>query len=289
MQALLLRFLENGEIQAVGADHAQTAGRRARHRRHQPQPRRAWCPPASSARTCSTGCASSTSTCRRCASAARTSARSCASWSSKSAARPVEFRRGRAQAARALSLAGQRPRAAERRRAGDVVAERQTRRRGAPAAVGAGRPATCCCRRASAAGRSPTSSTRRWYRAATRSGSTSTRCSCRATSRGTTCASWCAAGCATTRGNYRALLRLFGMPHARLQAVPQFPGGPRLQGGLPRVPPRQPAGRCARRGCCRRLRPTAPFLRRPRGRATLITRRPERFRSAEHIADPNLR
>ena len=40
MQALLLRFLENGEIQAVGADHVAGAGRRARDRRHQSQPER---------------------------------------------------------------------------------------------------------------------------------------------------------------------------------------------------------------------------------------------------------
>ena len=73
MQALLLRFLENGEIQAVGADGASGHAERPRHRRDQPQPGRARRRRASSARTCSTGCASSTSTCRRCASGARTS------------------------------------------------------------------------------------------------------------------------------------------------------------------------------------------------------------------------
>ena len=48
-------------------------------------------------------------------------------------------------------------------------------------------------------------------------------------------------GLATTRGNYRALLRLFGMPHERLQALPELPRGTRVHGGLPRVPPRQSA------------------------------------------------
>ena len=56
MQALLLRFLENGEIQAVGADHSQRASTCA----SSPRPIATWTsssPPASSARTCSTGCA----------------------------------------------------------------------------------------------------------------------------------------------------------------------------------------------------------------------------------------
>ena len=57
MQALLLRFLENGEIQSVGADHVQVDGGRARDRGHQPRPRPRWSPTGSSARTCCTGCA----------------------------------------------------------------------------------------------------------------------------------------------------------------------------------------------------------------------------------------
>ena len=73
MQALLLRFLETGEIQSVGAHQASQARQRAGR---SPRPT-ATCPsacrPASSARTCSTGSASSTSTCRRCASGATTS------------------------------------------------------------------------------------------------------------------------------------------------------------------------------------------------------------------------
>ena len=44
-------------------------------------------------------------------------------------------------------------------------------------------------------------------------------------------------GLRTTHGNYRALLRLFGIPTRRLQALPQLPDGARLQGGLPLVPP----------------------------------------------------
>ena len=52
---------------------------------------------------------------------------------------------------------------------------------------------------------------RRSCRAATRSGSTSTRCFSRATSRATTCGCLVRKGLSTTRGNYRALLRLFGL------------------------------------------------------------------------------
>ena len=43
-QAKLLRVLEEREIRRVGA-HRADAGRRARRRRHQPRPRRAWWPP----------------------------------------------------------------------------------------------------------------------------------------------------------------------------------------------------------------------------------------------------
>ena len=48
-------------------------GRRAHHRRHQPRPAQGRRRRAASARTSTTGCASSRSRCRRCASAARTS------------------------------------------------------------------------------------------------------------------------------------------------------------------------------------------------------------------------
>ena len=44
MQALLLRFLENGEIQRVGSDRAQSIGGRAGDRRDQPESPRARSP-----------------------------------------------------------------------------------------------------------------------------------------------------------------------------------------------------------------------------------------------------
>ena len=73
MQALLLRFLENGEIQPVGAD---SRTRRVDVRVIAATNRdldASWSRPGSFAKTCSTGCASSICTCRRCANAARTS------------------------------------------------------------------------------------------------------------------------------------------------------------------------------------------------------------------------
>ena len=74
-------------------------------------------------------------------------------------------------------------------------ADREIDRRRPSAAHRARPPAKRCCRRASAAGRSPTTCTTRWSRAAIRSGSTSTRSSCSATSRATTCASSSSAVC----------------------------------------------------------------------------------------------
>ena len=73
MQALLLRFLETGEIQSVGAHGASGHRERPRHCGDEPQPGRARLARASSARTCSTGCASFTCTFRRSASGAKTS------------------------------------------------------------------------------------------------------------------------------------------------------------------------------------------------------------------------
>ena len=120
MQALLLRFLENGEIQSVGARPIAAARRRARRRRHQSQParhgRRRPVPRGPAA----TACASSTSTCRRCASGAKTSALLVAALAEAIRPQTCRFPTSDAGAA-ALSLAGQRPRAPERRRAGDVV------------------------------------------------------------------------------------------------------------------------------------------------------------------------
>ena len=92
MQAMLLRFLETGEMQRVGADQAPNRGRRARHRRHQPRP-------ASSAiadRAVPRGSLLPAerhphATCRRCASGARTS-RCCWSTSSSSSSRQHQRR-----------------------------------------------------------------------------------------------------------------------------------------------------------------------------------------------------
>ena len=225
MQALLLRFLENGEIQSVGADTAPRPRRRARvvaaTNRNLAERVAAGefredllyrlrvihihVPPLRERR-------------EDIAAAGRAPAREVA------ARRSTIQRRGAAAAASAIAgpATSASCRTSSSRPSGSPNGDRDRRRRTCRAACAGGR-ATRCCRPASAGARSPTSSTTRWCRAATRSGSTFTRCSWRATSRGTTCASWCVRGLRTTRGNYRALLRLFGMPHARLQAVPQLP------------------------------------------------------------------
>ena len=52
MQALLLRFLENGEIQKVGSRLHFRARRRAHHRRHESRPEKAWSAKDSFAKTC---------------------------------------------------------------------------------------------------------------------------------------------------------------------------------------------------------------------------------------------
>ena len=71
MQALLLRFLETGEIQSVGAHQASTVANvrviAATNRNLSERVSQ-----GSSARTCSIACGSFTCTCRRCVSAART-------------------------------------------------------------------------------------------------------------------------------------------------------------------------------------------------------------------------
>ena len=213
MQALLLRFLENGEIQAVGADHIKSTvdvrvvaatnrnlgdmvanGQFREDLLYRLRVIHIHVPPL-----------------RERKEDVRVLVQHLAA--EERGARGGVLRRGAAHA-RALSLAGQRPRAAERRRAGAVDVQRQRRGSGAPAGRRCRRPSTWCCPSRSAASRWPTSCTARWSTAATTSGSTCTRCSCSATSRGTTCASWCGAGLTTTRGNYRSLLRLFGLPAA---------------------------------------------------------------------------
>ena len=55
-------------------------------------------------------------------------------------------------------------------------------------------------------------------------------------------------GLAATRGNYQAVVRLFGMPDTRLQALPEFPRHPRLRRGLPGVPDTGAARRGGREG-----------------------------------------
>ena len=60
MQGLLLRFLETGELQKVGADRVDGPRQRPRHRGDQPQPARHDRARARSARTCSTASTSST-------------------------------------------------------------------------------------------------------------------------------------------------------------------------------------------------------------------------------------
>ena len=72
MQGLLLRFLETGEIQKVGAERVATRHQRARHGARPTATCRIYRAGRSSARTSSTASTSSTSSCRRCASAART-------------------------------------------------------------------------------------------------------------------------------------------------------------------------------------------------------------------------
>ena len=119
-------------------------GGRPRRRGDEPQSGRHGREAGSSAKTCCTGSASFTFTCRRCASARKTSALLVEHLVAKAGARGRVLRRGPADA-RALSLARQRPRAPERRRAGALDGERQhvstwptCRRRSG------GRPTGCC-------------------------------------------------------------------------------------------------------------------------------------------------
>ena len=75
VQAKLLRVLQEREFQRLGGTRTQKADVRV-DRGHQPRPRAWRSSAASSARTSTTGCASSRSRCRRCASGATTSCRS---------------------------------------------------------------------------------------------------------------------------------------------------------------------------------------------------------------------
>ena len=211
MQALLLRFLENGEIQSVGADHIKSTvdvrvvaatnrnladmvanGQFREDLLYRLRVIHIHVPPL-----------------RERKEDVRVLVQHLAS---KNASRPVEFSDEALRTLERYRWPG------NVRELQNVVEQALWMANGsavevdAPAAVGAGggRPGAAREGAPQAGGRRAVSA--RWSPAATPSGSTSTRCSCSATSRGTTCASWCGAGLATTRGNYRSLLRLFGMP-----------------------------------------------------------------------------
>ena len=179
-------------------------------------------------------------------------------------ARP-SFSDGRDGGARALSLAGQRPRAPERRRAGDVVGERRARRRRASAEPSFEarrepvRPITE--RREQVADELYTA----LVTAAIRSGSISTRCSWSATLRDTTCGSWCAAG-SDDPWQLPSLLRLFGMASG-LQAILNFLAAHdcdvdfrafRQGTAEPQRPPRLILRPCPQRRRCQRSRNHSP-------------------------------
>ena len=211
MQALLLRFLENGEIQAVGADRIKStvdvrvvAATNRNLRRmvasgqfredllyrlrviHVDVPplreRREDIRVLVAAPRVEGGALGRASPTRRCA-------------------------RSSAIAGRATSASS---RTSSSRRSGWPSGTR--RRSDAPAAGRAGVGRRRCCPSRSAASRCPTSCTTRSSPAASRSGSTFTRCSSKRDITRHDMRELVRRGLATTRGNYRSLLRLFGMP-----------------------------------------------------------------------------
>ena len=103
------------------------------------------------------------------------------------------YGRGDATAGQA-PLARQRARAAQRRGTGRVDERQRGRGRRSTASGRFAPRRRSCCRLGNAAARWPTSSTTRSSPQATPSGITSTRSSCPVTSRGTICANSCAAG-----------------------------------------------------------------------------------------------
>ena len=106
-QAKLLRTLETGELQRIGAE-ARHAGRRPGRRRDQSAAGRRGRRRGTSGRTCSSGSTSSRSSSRRCASGWRTCPRWWPTWPSGCArARPPSFTDGGAGGAGRLHLAGQ--------------------------------------------------------------------------------------------------------------------------------------------------------------------------------------
>ena len=243
MQALLLRFLENGEIQSVGADHSELRPSTSASSRR---------PIATSPDMVAGGQFREDLLYRLrvihlhvppLRERKRGHPRAGRLFAAKRAARPSTFTDEALRTARALSLARQRPRAPERRRAARSGWRTGGRSKSThlPPSVQAAADQVLPMN-ASAASRSPTSCTTRSSAAATRSGSTSTRCSCRATSRGTTFASWSARAAHDAR---QLSVAASAVRHAGvgLQALPELPGGPRLQRGLQGVSQWHRAGR----------------------------------------------
>ena len=195
MQALLLRFLENGEIQAVGSDETQArvdvrviaatnrnlndlvaAGQFREDLLYRLRVIHLHVPPLRE----------------------RTEDVQALMHHFLAAAnRDLRFTDEALQALADLPVARQRPRAPQRRRTAGLVVGGGRRRGRAPARLAAQRTRPADAESPIAAARWPTSCTTRWSRNARRSGSTSIRCSWRATSRATTCASSCGAACAS--------------------------------------------------------------------------------------------
>ena len=210
MQALLLRFLENGEMQAVGADHVDARSTCASSRRRTAISR-TWCPTGSSARTCSTGSASSTSTCRRCASAGKTSALLVALPVSKRRAAGASSPRRRCKMLERYRWPG------NVRELQNVVEQALWMANGAMVEVAHLPPSVQAAGEtllpaASGASRWPTSCMTRSSRRLFVLGAHPPAVPGSATSRGTTCASWSPRAARRRAATTGRCLRLFGMP-----------------------------------------------------------------------------
>ena len=132
MQAALLRFLETGELQRVGADRRARPRQRSRARRHEPRLRGAHRVGRVSAGPVLPAQCHQPAHGRRSGSGAKTS-RTCSSTSSSGAARSTGLPRRRCtpealEIADGLRLAGQRPPVEERRRADGAEASRARNR-----------------------------------------------------------------------------------------------------------------------------------------------------------------
>ena len=195
MQALLLRFLENGEIQARRLGRIAGARRRARDRRDQPQPRRAGRrrpvprgPVVPSARHPPP----------RAAAARAARRRPAAGGALPRGARGADAVHGRRAGAARSATAGRATSANCRTSSNSWSGSRDGRRsigvEHLPASMRSDRAALAADARAPPPGRRRAVRRAR-QRAATRSGSTSIRCFSRATSRATISASSCGAAC----------------------------------------------------------------------------------------------